>query len=149
MVKVGDLAPAFTLPDQDGAMHSLSKYLGTYTLIYFYPKDDTPGCTKEACSIRDAWNEFTRAGISVIGISADPIDSHKTFKQKYKLPYTLLSDRDKSIIAEYGAKGIGTKRISYLVSPDGVVIKAYPKVDPATHAAEILIDHKKLAVKAK
>lgn len=149
MVKVGDLAPAFTLPDQDGTMHSLSKYLGTYTLIYFYPKDDTPGCIKEACSIRDAWKDFSHAGISVIGISADPIDSHKTFKSKYKLPYTLLSDRDKSIIAEYGAKGIGTKRISYLVSPDGVVMKAYPKVDPATHAAEILTDYKKLAVKAK
>ncbi len=149
MVKVGDLAPAFTLPDQDGNMQSLSKYLGAYALIYFYPKDDTPGCTKEACAIRDAWSDFKSVGISVIGISADPIDSHKVFRTKYKIPFTLLSDRDKTIIAEYGAKGIGTKRISYLLSPDGVVLKAYPKVDPATHASEILADHKRLAGKAK
>lgn len=147
MVKVGDLAPAFTLPDQDGKMQSLSKFLGAYVLVYFYPKDDTPGCTKEACTIRDIWDDFKHAGISVVGISADPVDSHKAFKTKYKLPFTLLSDRDKSIIAEYGAKGIGTKRISYLLSPDGVVLKAYPKVDPAGHAAEILADHKKLSVK--
>jgi peroxiredoxin Q/BCP len=145
MLKVGDLAPAFSLLDQDGECKSLSDYIGSITLIYFYPKDDTPGCTKEACSIRDAWADYKKAGVQVVGISSDAPESHKVFQEKYKLPFTLLSDRDRSTIAEYGAKGIGTKRISYLIGPDGCVLKAYPKVDPALHADEILADVKKFS----
>lgn len=144
MVKVGELAPAFSLPDENNKIHSLSDYIGKYVLVYFYPKDDTPGCTKEACAIRDAWKDFEKAKIVVLGVSADTPESHKLFKQKYSLPFPLLSDRDKSMISEFGAKGIGTKRVSYLIGPDGVVLKSYPKVDPALHATEILKDHSKL-----
>lgn len=143
MLKVGDLAPAFTLPDENGTMHSLSDYRGTTVLVYFYPKDDTPGCTKEACLIRDTWADFTKGGITVLGVSSDTPESHKLFKEKYQLPFTLLSDRDKNMIAEYGAKGIGTKRISYLIDAHGCIQKAYPKVDPAFHAHEIVKDAKK------
>lgn len=148
MIETGQIAPDFSLPDQDGKTHSLANYRGQVVLIYFYPKDDTPGCTKEACTIAEVYDDFEKNGVKVFGISADSIESHKQFAEKYHLPFTLLSDPDRQVIVAYGANQEGegsehsthTKRISYLVSPDGVIIRSYPDVDPATHALNILKD---------
>jgi thioredoxin-dependent peroxiredoxin len=141
MLEVKTLAPDFKLLDQDGLAHSLSYHKGGYVLVYFYPKDDTPGCTAEACAIRDAYKDFESNGVKVFGISADSVESHKKFVKKYELPFTLLSDPTKEVIAAYGAKGLPfTKRISYLIGPDGMIAKVYPKVDPAHHGVEILKD---------
>ncbi len=145
MIKVGQKAPDFTLPDQDGKEHTLSDYQGELVLIYFYPKDDTPGCTKEACAIRDVYGDFKRAGVHVFGVSKDSVASHKKFEKKYKLPFTLLADTEREVIKKYDATkpifgSVGTKRISYLVGADGKILKVYPNVDPTTHAGEILKD---------
>jgi peroxiredoxin Q/BCP len=141
MLTLKTLAPEFKLFDQNGTEHSLSDQRGNYTLVYFYPKDDTAGCTKEACVIRDMYKDFESNGVKVFGISADSVESHKAFAEKYELPFTLLSDPNKEAIKAYGADGIiFSKRISYLISPDGKIVKAYAKVDPAHHGAEILKD---------
>lgn len=142
MLNTGTLAPDFTLIDQNGETHSLSQYRGRYTLIYFYPKDNTPGCTTEACTIRDLYKDFESNNVKVLGISADTSASHKKFADKYNLPFTLLADTTKSTIKAYGANKIpiGIKRISYLIAPDGTIAKTYPKVTPADHGAEILKD---------
>lgn len=141
MLAVGKTAPTFRLLDQNSKVHELESYLGKYVLVYFYPKDDTPGCTKEACALREVYGDFMRLGVTVMGISKDSPESHKKFADKYELPFILLSDPEKKAIADYHAKGgIFTKRISYLIGPDGTIAKVYPKVDPATHAAEILQD---------
>lgn len=141
MLSIGSQAPAFTLPDQDSKSVSLSDFLGQNVLLYFYPKDDTPGCTKEACMITEVYDDFQKKGIVVLGVSADSPASHAKFREKYHLPFTLLSDPDKEVIKAYGAHGgLMTRRISYLIGPDGILLKAYPKVDPASHAMEILSD---------
>lgn len=141
MLSVGDRAPAFRLLDQHSKPHELASYLGAYVVVYFYPKDDTPGCTKEACMIRDIYQDFKTVGVTVIGISKDSPESHKKFAEKYELPFILLSDPEKKTIADYHAKGgMFTKRVSYLIDPEGVIVKVYPKVDPASHAGEILKD---------
>lgn len=141
MLAVGTEAPDFTLQDQDDRAQTLSRYRGGYVLVYFYPKDDTPGCTAEACAIRDAYGDFERAGVKVFGISADTAESHKQFAEKYQLPFSLLSDPTREVIVAYGAKGEPyNKRISYLIAPDGTIGKAYPEVDPTTHGGEILKD---------
>ena len=141
MLAIKSPAPDFTLPDQNGLNHSLFQYKGRYVLLYFYPKDDTPGCTKEACVIRDMYQDFESNGVKVFGISADSVESHKKFTEKYQLPFTLLSDPDKKAITAYEADGaVFNKRISYLIGPDGMIVKTYPKVDPAHHGAEILKD---------
>lgn len=141
MLNTNEQAPGFTLKDQDGVERSLADHEGKYVLVYFYPKDDTPGCTKEACAIKDSYGNFEKLGVKVFGISADSPESHKKFADKYGLPFTLLSDPDKKVIEAYGAKGaLGTKRVSYLICPDGNIAKVYPKVDPASHAQEILKD---------
>lgn len=143
MLKEGTKIIDFSLVDQDGVMHKLSDYSGGRVLLYFYPKDDTPGCTKEACMITELYDDFQKAGITVLGVSTDSPLSHKKFKEKYNLPFTLLSDPDKKVIKEYGANSLLlTKRISYLIDK-GVIVKTYPKVDPANHAMEILNDIKK------
>lgn len=145
MIEIGTKAPDFTLLNQDNELVSLSDLIGSYVLVYFYPKDDTPGCTKEACMIKDVYDEFQEVGITVLGISKDSPESHKKFRQKYELPFTLLSDPQKQVILAYEAQGaLGTKRISYLIGPDGTIIKPYPNVDPASHAYEILKDYKAL-----
>lgn len=133
-------APDFTLLDQDRNPHKLSDYSSDYVLIYFYPKDDTPGCTKEACMIRDNYAEFEEKKIKVFGISADSPESHKKFIEKYHLPFTLLSDENKAVAKLYEADGLFLKRISYLIGPGSQIIKFYPNVDPANHATEILAD---------
>ena len=141
MLNIKTSAPNFTLIDQNSKEHALSEYLGSYVLIYFYPKDDTPGCTKEACVIRDMYKDFQSNGVVVLGISSDSVESHKKFAEKYGLPFILLSDPEKKVIKTYEANGvIGTKRISYLIGPDGKIEKVYPKVDPAHHGVEILKD---------
>ncbi|OGG85489.1 hypothetical protein A2392_03315 [Candidatus Kaiserbacteria bacterium RIFOXYB1_FULL_46_14] len=148
MLETGKTAPDFSLPDQDGEIHNLTNYRGQVVLIYFYPMDDTPGCTKEACTIAEMYDDFEKNGVKVFGISADDVASHKRFALKYHLPFTLLSDPERQTIKDYEANEEGegtehsthTKRISYLVSPNGVIIRSYPDVDPATHAGEILKD---------
>lgn len=141
MLKTNTKAPDFSLTDQDGMMRTLSGSHGDYVLVYFYPKDDTPGCTKEACVIRDMYEEFERVGVRVFGISADTVESHKQFAEKYSLPFRLLADPTKSTIAAYDASGpMLSKRISYLIDPDGAIVKAYEDVDPTTHGGEILKD---------
>jgi len=153
MIKVGSLAPQFSLPDQNGKLHKLADYKGQWVLIYFYPKDDTTGCTKEACAIRDSFPKFGKIKAEVLGMSADSVESHAKFSKKYKLPFTLLSDPSKKMIEEYGAWGekkfmgrayLGIIRMSYLIDPKGKVAKIYPKVKPAEHAAEVLADLQQL-----
>ena len=158
MLKIGRKAPAFALLDQDSETHTLKQYIGKWTLIYFYPKDDTPGCTKEACMIADVYKDFGRLKVSVLGVSKDTPRSHKKFAEKYNLPFTLLSDPTMEMMDKYGAfvekqmygKTVrGTNRISYLISPEGKIAKAYPEVDPANHAVELLKDIKQLQKEAK
>jgi len=140
MIKEGTTIIDFSLVDQDNKEHKLSDYSSSKVLLYFYPKDDTPGCTKEACAITEVYDDFKKAGIVVLGVSADSPESHKKFQEKYNLPFTLLSDPNKKVIKEYEADGLlYTKRISYLIE-NGLIIKAYPSVDPANHAMEILKD---------
>lgn len=144
MLPINSTAPDFTLQDQNGTPHTLSQYKGKKVLLYFYPKDDTPGCTTEACTIRDSFNDFEKMGIVVLGVSKDAVESHKKFEKKFSLPFPLLSDPDKSVIKQYGAinqtgwfKG-GTKRISYLIDESGKIAQVYEKVKPETHAQEVL-----------
>lgn len=149
MFAVGKKAPQFSLPDQKGVLHTLREYLGTWVLIYFYPKDDTPGCTKEACAIRDAFPAFKKGKAVVLGISKDSSQSHKKFAEKYNLPFVLLADEDAKVITQYGAwqqkkfmgrSYMGIVRSSYLIDPKGVVRKVYMQVKPERHAKEVLAD---------
>ena len=158
MLKIGRKAPAFSLLDQDSVIHSLKHYAGKWVLLYFYPKDDTPGCTKEACMIADVYQDFKRMKVSVIGVSKDTPKSHKKFAEKYSLPFTLLSDPTMEMMDKYGAfvekqmygKTVrGTNRISYLINPEGKIAKVYPNVDPANHALDLLKDIKVLQKEAK
>ena len=147
--KVGENAPDFTLKDQHGNEHALSDERGKWVLVYFYPKDDTPGCTKEACALRDNFPKFGKLNVAVLGISVDPVERHKKFSEKYKLPFTLLADEGKEVVAQYGVWGIkkfmgreymGTRRMSFLIDPEGKVVKVYEKVNPVAHAEEVLAD---------
>ncbi len=149
MLETNSKAPAFYLPDQDGNIHSLDEYAGGWLLVYFYPKDDTPGCTEEACSLRDNLSALTSKGLTIVGISTDGIASHRKFADKFSLPFTLLSDEKKEAVEAYGVwaeksmygkKYMGTLRSSFLIRPDGTIAKIYEKVKPGEHAAEILQD---------
>ena len=142
-------AKDFNLPDQNGDFHKLSDYAGKWILIYFYPKDDTPGCTKEACTFRDAISQFEKRGVNIVGVSKDSVESHKKFADKYKLNFTLLSDPDHSMIEAYGSWGTkkfmgkeytGTQRNSYLIDPKGEIVREYKSVNPLTHFQQILDD---------
>ena len=145
---------AFSLPDQNGKIHKLSDYKSQWALVYFYPKDDTPGCAKEACVIRDNFPAFKKLGIKVFGISVDSVKSHKKFAEKYNLPFTLLADEDKKVVRDWevwgkkkfmGREYMGTKRTSFLINPKGKVAKVYENVKPEIHAEEVLADLKALA----
>lgn len=147
IIKEGVSAPEFTLPDEHGTPRSLSAYRGGWVLLYFYPKDDTPGCTKEACMIRDAFPDFGKLAITVLGVSTDSVASHRKFAEKYHLPFTLLSDAGKEAVTAYGVWGKkkfmgreyeGTLRTSFLIDPQGTVAKVYENVNPAVHADEVL-----------
>jgi peroxiredoxin Q/BCP len=147
-------APDFHLRDQDGAEHALGDYAGKWVVLYFYPKDDTPGCTTEACSFRDARELIAELGkAEVIGISKDTVKSHKKFVEKHDLNFTLLSDPTHETIEAYGSWGqkkfmgrdyMGTERNTFIISPDGLIAKKYEGVDPNTHVAVILEDLKQL-----
>ncbi len=139
----------FELPDQDGKMHKLSDYRGKWVVLYFYPKDDTPGCTTEACNFRDALKELQKKGVAVLGVSKDTIASHKKFREKYHLNFPLLSDTLKSVIETYHAWGKkkfmgrefeGTLRTTYLIDPVGEIKKVYENVNPTIHTGEIIRD---------
>lgn len=154
MPTVGQQAPEFTLPDQDGVEHSLPEYRGKWVLLYFYPKDDTPGCTIEACTIRDQFKDFKKIDAVVLGVSTDSVASHKKFALAYELPFTLLADENKEVVGQYGVFGekkfmgrtyMGTSRTSFLIDPSGKIAKVYEKVKPELHAAQVLADLSTLA----
>ena len=149
-LQTGDAAPAFTLPDQDGNAVSLASFKGQRVVIYFYPKDDTPGCTKEACNFRDQWAAFKQHNIAVLGISKDGAVSHSKFISKYELPFTLLTDAEPCPVAEsFGSYGLkkfmgreymGMMRHTFVVDAEGMIEKAYTKVKAETMADDILKD---------
>jgi len=144
----GKAAPAFTLTSDAGEKVSLGDFAGKHVVLYFYPKDDTPGCTKEACGFRDAWKELQKLGVVVLGVSGDSAESHQKFKAKYKLPFPLLSDPDKKVMTKYGAYGekvlygkktVGVIRSTAWIGPDGKVRKHWKKVPKAeTHPEQVL-----------
>lgn len=144
----GRKAPSFTLPDAEGRRVSLADFKGKDVVVYFYPRDDTPGCTKEACGFRDHWKELQRAGVAVLGVSADSGESHQKFASKYRLPFTLLSDADRKVMTAWGAYGDkmmygkktrGVIRSTVWVGPDGTVRKYWARVaDAAKHPAAVL-----------
>jgi len=148
-LKEGDAAPEFTAATNGGGKISLANYIGRNVILYFYPKDDTPGCTREACAFRDHFAEFKKRGAVVLGVSTDPVKSHDKFVEKFKLPFTLLADADKKIVEAYGVWGekifmgrkyLGTHRVTFLIGPDGRIKKIWPKVKPDEHAAEVLAE---------
>ena len=140
MLKEKTKAPDFQLIDQNNISHTLTGYEGKWVVIYFYPRDNSPGCTTEAKNFRDNIDKFKNLNAEVIGISPDLPLTHKKFVDQYNLNITLLSDPSKEVIKKYLADGIITKRISYLINPEGIIVKAYPAVNPAKHAEEILSD---------
>lgn len=153
MLSLNSKAPNFSAPDQNEKQHSLKDYKGKWVVLYFYPKDDTPGCTKEACNFRDTYHELQSMGVVILGVSKDSVESHKKFAQKYNLNFPILSDPEKEIIETYGAWGSkkfmgrqfeGVKRITYLINPKGQIAKVYEKVNPLTHSKEIIEDLNKL-----
>jgi peroxiredoxin Q/BCP len=139
---VGDAAPALVATASNGAKIDLAAMRGQHVIVYFYPKDDTPGCTKEACAFRDAYEKLAKAKLTVIGVSLDTDESHRAFADKYKLNFALLSDKDGAIAAKFGVPVSGqyASRVSFLIGPDGKVKKVYPTVDPIIHADEVLKD---------
>lgn len=146
---VGQPAPVFDLPDQDGVFHQLKEYQGKWLVLYFYPKDDTPGCTVEAKNFTSDYKAIEQLGAVVVGVSLDDIESHKTFAQKYNIPYTLLADKDEVMSTAYNVvKNIPlmhyAKRQTFVISPQGVIVKFYENVSPESHTAEVISDLKKI-----
>lgn len=147
MLEVGIKAPDFTLPDQNGNMVSLSDFAGKHVVLYFYPKDNTPGCTRQACAFAGTYAEFQKRGIQVIGVSKDSVASHLKFAQKYDLPFVLLADPELQVIQAYdvwkekklyGKVSMGVVRTTYIIGADGMIEAVMPKVKPDTNAQEIL-----------
>lgn len=147
MLEVGRKAPAFELPDQNGDMHTLEEYRGKKVILYFYPKDNTPGCTKQACSFGQLYPQFTEKGAVVLGVSRDSVASHKKFEEKYHLPFTLLSDPELVCIQaydvwkekiNYGKKSMGVVRTTYLIDENGVIEKAFDKVKAEENPGQML-----------
>jgi thioredoxin-dependent peroxiredoxin len=146
-LKEGDKAPDFSALTNTGAPVSLNDFKGKPVVLYFYPKDDTPGCTKEACAFRDAYSQFKKAGAVVLGVSPDSVKSHQKFIDKFTLPFSLLSDEEKKIVNAYGVWGeksfmgrkyMGTHRVTFLIGPDGRIAKIWSEVKPEQHATEVL-----------
>jgi peroxiredoxin Q/BCP len=147
ILEPGDKAPNFKTTDQDGQPVSLKDFAGKKVVLYFYPKDDTPGCTKEACAFRDGFAEFRRRKVEILGVSVDNEKSHKKFAEKFDLPFRLLADTEKKIVNDYGVRGqkalyglkfMGINRVTYLIDEKGKIAAVWPKVKPAEHAKEIL-----------
>jgi len=143
----GTKAPEFELKDSAGQVHKLSDYRGQTIVVYFYPKDDTPGCTKEACSFRDAYQDFREAGVEIIGISPDSETSHSKFSEKYDLPFTLLADPDHQVCEAFGVWGLkkymgreyeGVYRTTFIIDPEGVIKRVFENVKPSEHSHEVL-----------
>jgi thioredoxin-dependent peroxiredoxin len=146
-LKEGDAAPDFSAATNGGGKVSLADFKGKNVILYFYPKDDTPGCTKEACSFRDGFSEFKKRGAVVLGVSTDSVKAHDKFVEKFKLPFPLLADEDKKIVEAYGVWGeksfmgrkyMGTHRVTFLIDGDGRIKKIWPQVKPDEHSAEVL-----------
>jgi peroxiredoxin Q/BCP len=151
-VAVGEVPPDFRLQDQNGQWHTLAQHRGLWIALYFYPKDDTPGCTKEACAFRDNIFAFEELGAIILGVSLDDVKSHEEFAKKYSLPFPLLADTGGAVAAQYGVlNNIAgfklAKRQTFLIGPDGRVVKHYEKVDAEKHSAEVLADLKALGAK--
>ena len=150
---VGDSAPTFKLQDQNGDWHTLGDYKGKYVVLFFYPKDGTPGCTTEACNFRDNIFAFDDLNTQILGISLDDVDSHKEFSEKYSLPYPILADVEKESAVDYGVLGkfmmmTITKRESFIIDPEGLIVKHYKNVDPDKHTDEVIEELKSLQKKA-
>lgn len=152
LLRPGQAFPAFQLLDQNGKPFSSAQLAGKPFLLWFYPKANTPGCTKEACQLRDNFEAFSRLGVEVIGVSFDSPEANARFAAEHRFPFPLLSDQDRSLAVQVGAaenpKALFAKRISYLVGADGRVLKVYPKVSPAEHAQEVLKDLRELGLAA-
>ena len=147
MLNIGEMAPDFELPDQNGAMHKLSDYRGQRVILYFYPKDNTAGCTKQACGFGELYPQFREKGAVVLGVSMDSVASHKKFEQNHGLPFTLLSDTEKRVIQaydcwkekkNYGKVTMGVVRTTYLIDENGVIVRAMDKVKVADNPAQML-----------
>jgi thioredoxin-dependent peroxiredoxin len=147
-LKEGNTAPEFSAMTNGGKKVSLTDYKGKNVILYFYPKDDTPGCTKEACGFRDAYDEFKKRGAVVLGVSTDPVKTHDKFVEKFQLPFQLLADEDKKIVEAYGVWGeksfmgrkyMGTHRVTFLIDGDGRIKKIWPQVKPEDHPKEVLM----------
>lgn len=143
----GIKAPDFSLPDEDGTVHKLSEYRGSPVLLYFYPKDNTSGCTTEACNFRDDYSAYEGSGVVILGVSVDDEKSHTKFKQKYELPFHLLADTEKEVVQlydvwgkkkMYGREYDGIFRTTYLIDAEGTIVKVFEKVKPASHSEEVL-----------
>lgn len=146
-ISAGIPAPQFALLDDTGTERKLSDYLGHPVVLYFYPKDDTPGCTTEACNFRDDYSVYRKAGITILGVSPDSVKKHGKFKEKYSLPFTLLADTDHQVCEQYGVWGLkkfmgreynGVFRTTFLIGADGVIVKVFENVKPDGHSAEVL-----------
>lgn len=147
LLETGAKAPDFSTTDQSGRKISLKDFRGRKVVLFFYPKDNTPGCTKEACSFRDHFAKFKKVGVEVLGVSVDSEKSHKSFVEKFGLPFSLLVDTDKKIVQDYGVWGekslygrkyMGTNRVTYVIDESGRIAAVFPKVKPEEHAEEIL-----------
>ncbi len=147
-LKEGNTAPEFSAMTNGGKKVSLADYKGKNVILYFYPKDDTPGCTKEACGFRDAYDEFKKRGAVVLGVSTDPVKAHDKFVEKFQLPFLLLADEDKKIVEAYGVWGektfmgrkyMGTHRVTFLIDGEGRIKKIWPLVKPEEHPKEVLM----------
>lgn len=147
ILEEGVVAPAISAQDQDGKPVSLEEYRGRKVVLYFYPKDDTPGCTKEACAFRDNFPNFNKLGVDILGVSIDSESKHKKFAEKFTLPFRLVADPEMHIVEAYGVWGkkkfmgreyMGTSRVTYLINEQGIIEKVWPKVNPAVHAEELL-----------
>jgi peroxiredoxin Q/BCP len=147
MLEIGTVAPGFTLPDQNGTTHSLSDYRGKKVILYFYPKDNTAGCTKQACNFKELMPQFREKGAVILGVSKDSVASHKRFEEKYGLPFTLLSDEEKTVLQaydvwkekkNYGKVSMGVVRTTYLIDENGVIARAFDKVKAADNPMQML-----------
>ena len=148
-INTGQVAPNFNLQDQNGEWHTLDNYKGKWVVLFFYPKDQTPGCTTEASNFRDNIFEFEKLNAQILGVSVDDVESHQAFSEKYSLPYPILADVNKECATEYGVLGkfmmmTIAKRQSFLINPEGSIVKHYKKVDPDTHTKEVIVDLKQL-----
>ncbi len=149
MIEVGSPAPAFSLKDQSGVLHTLKEYEGQWLVLYFYPKDNTPGCTKESCGFRDLQNDFAAIGATILGVSCDDEEQHQKFIEKYNLPFNLLADTNRELVTAYGVwveknmygtKKMGIKRTTFLIDPDGNIAKIYKTVKVEEHPQKVLDD---------